>query len=245
MKSTPITERLIVALDVDGFDQAVALAGRLRQTTRSFKVGSQLFTACGPRIVGHLKQAGLNVFLDLKYHDIPNTVAKAVAAAAALGADIINVHAMGGFAMMEAAAAAALNAARDRGLPPPLLLSVTVLTSMDEATFQDVLGAQGRTVPEQVLHLARLTRSAGLAGVVASPHEIALLRQQMGPEFVILTPGIRPAGGVAGDQKRFLTPGQAVKLGADYLVVGRPITGAPDPAAAADAIIKEIADAIE
>ncbi|MCU0607055.1 MAG: orotidine-5'-phosphate decarboxylase [Candidatus Edwardsbacteria bacterium] len=244
MATIPLDRRLIVALDVPDFDQAASLSGALGGTTRMFKVGSQLFTACGPLIVEHLKRAGLSVFLDLKYHDIPNTVAKAVAQAAALGADIINVHAMGGFSMMEAAADAAIGAAQQRGLPAPTLLAVTVLTSMDEATFRDALGTPGRTLAEQVLHLARLAKSAGMAGVVASPHEIALLRAELGPEFVILTPGIRPAGGDAGDQKRFLTPAQAVRLGADYLVVGRPITAATDPAAAAAAIKKEIADAL-
>ena len=244
MSTIPLNERLIVALDVETFDQAVSLSDALRKTTKSFKVGSQLFTACGPRIVTHLKQAGLNVFLDLKYHDIPNTVAKAVAAATALGADIINLHAMGGFAMMEAASEATIETARELDIPEPALLSVTVLTSMDEATFQDVLGTPGRSLSEQVLHLARLTQSAGLAGVVASPHEIALLRKELGPDFIILTPGIRPASSDAGDQKRFLTPGAAVRLGADYLVVGRPITGAADPSAAAAAILQEMRNAL-
>ncbi len=238
------SRRLIVALDVDTFDQAASLIDQLSWATQSFKVGSQLFTACGPRIVEHLKRRGLLVFLDLKYHDIPNTVAKAVGQAAALGVDIINVHAMGGFSMMEAAADAAIGAAQQRGLPAPTLLAVTVLTSMDEATFRDALGTPGRTLAEQVLHLARLARSAGMAGVVASPHEITLLRAELGPEFVILTPGIRPAGGEAGDQKRFLTPAEAIRMGADYLVVGRPITAAQDPARAAAGIQKEIADAL-
>jgi orotidine-5'-phosphate decarboxylase len=245
MRTIPLDQRLIVALDVETFDQAVSLSDTLRQTTKSFKVGSQLFTACGPRIVTHLKQAGLTVFLDLKYHDIPNTVAKAAAAATALGADIINLHAMGGFAMMEAASKAVIETARKLDIPVPALLSVTVLTSMDEATFQDVLGTPGRSLPDQILHLARLTQSAGLAGVVASPHEIALLRKELGPDFIILTPGIRPAASDSGDQKRFLTPGEAMKLGADYLVVGRPITGADDPAQAAAAILTEMRNAID
>lgn len=244
MAAIPLDRRLIVALDVPSFEQAASLSGALAGTIKSFKVGSQLFTACGPRIVEHLKQAGLSVFLDLKYHDIPNTVAQAVAQAATLGADLINVHAMGGFSMMEAAAGAAIEAARQRGLPVPALLAVTVLTSMDEATFRDALGTPGRTLAEQVLHLARLAKSAGMSGVVASPHEIEMLRRELGPEFVILTPGIRPAGAAAGDQKRFLTPAAAITLGADYLVVGRPITAAKEPAAAAADIMKEISDAL-
>jgi len=245
MRTIPLDQRLIVALDVDTPQQALSLCDRLQGTTKSFKVGSQLFTACGPSIVARIKQQGLNVFLDLKYHDIPNTVAQAVAAAAGLGADIVNLHAMGGFEMMEAAANAALEAANEKNIARHILLSVTVLTSMDEATYRDVLGTPGRTVAEQVLHLARLTMSAGLDGVVASPHEIALLRQELGPDFVILTPGIRPAESVAGDQRRHMTPGQAVRLGADYLVVGRPITGAKDPARAAADIIKEMGDALK
>ncbi|MDI6739086.1 MAG: orotidine-5'-phosphate decarboxylase [Candidatus Edwardsbacteria bacterium] len=244
MNDIPLNQRLIVALDVETFEQAVSLTDTLKQTTKSFKVGSQLFTACGPRIVEHLKEQGLKVFLDLKYHDIPNTVARAVAEATALGADIINMHAMGGFAMMEAASCAALETAREKKTGTPLLLSVTVLTSMDEATFREVLGTPGRAVDEQVLHLARLTAGAGLDGVVASPHEIALLRRELGPDFVILTPGIRPAASDAGDQKRFMTPGQAVRLGADYLVVGRPITGAADPETAASAILTEMENAL-
>ena len=245
MNAIPLDQRLIVALDVDTLDQALSLCDRLKERTKSFKVGSQLFTACGPSVVTCLKQRGLGVFLDLKYHDIPNTVAKAVAQATGLGADIINMHAMGGFEMMEAAAGAAEQVARNKGIPQPILLSVTVLTSMDEATYQDVLGTPGRSVAEQVLHLARLTKSAGLDGVVASPHEIGMLRKEMGPDFVILTPGIRPVSSDAGDQKRFLTPGEAVKLGANYLVVGRPITGAPDPARAAADILKEMGDALK
>ena len=245
MKTIPFDQRLIVALDVDTLDQALSLCDRLQDRTKSFKVGSQLFTACGPAIVSRVKRHGLKVFLDLKYHDIPNTVAQAVAQATALGADIVNMHAMGGFEMMEAAAGAAEQAAKQQGIPQPILLSVTVLTSMDEATYQDVLGTPGRSVAEQVLHLARLTKSAGLDGVVASPHEIALLRKEMGPDFVILTPGIRPAESVAGDQRRHMTPGEAVKLGADYLVVGRPITGAKDPVRAAADIIKEMGDALK
>jgi orotidine-5'-phosphate decarboxylase len=238
-------DRLVVALDVPSLREARQLVNRLHKDVRWFKVGSQLFTACGPRVIEHIKSRGASVFLDLKFHDIPTTVAKAVAAATGLGADIINMHAMGGFEMMEAAATAATEAAARAEIHRPLLLGVTVLTSFDEATYQDVLGTPGRPLGEQVLHLARLAKSAGLDGVVASPQEIALLRRAMEPAFTILTPGIRPAGAAADDQRRLLTPAQAVRQGADFLVVGRPVTQAADPAAAARAIITEIRHALK
>lgn len=238
----PAKDRLIVALDVPGLPEAENLMDRLGHSVDYFKVGSQLFTACGPRIVEAIKQRGFRVFLDLKFHDIPNTVAQAARSACRMGVDMLNLHAMGGFSMMETAAAAvAAEAAGNR----PLLLGVTVLTSMDEATFQDVLGTPGRSIEEQVLHLARLSRSAGLDGVVASPHEITMLRQSLGGDFVILTPGIRPSDAPADDQRRFMTPVQAVSAGADYLVVGRPVTAAPDPASAARRIIEEMSHAVK
>jgi len=244
MAPTP-RDRLVIALDVPDLAGATALLDQLGTSAGFFKVGNQLFTACGPRIVELIKERGHRVFLDLKYHDIPNTVAKAAQAAYELGVDMFNMHAMGGFSMMETAAAAVNNSASSDKKAKPIMLGVTVLTSMDEATFQDVLGTPGRSIEEQVLHLARLSKSAGLDGVVASPHEIAMLRKELGRDFVILTPGIRPADSSSDDQKRFLTPAQAVKTGADYLVVGRPITAAKDPAAAAIKIIKEIEDALK
>lgn len=243
--NVPSTERLIVALDVPGLKDAEVLLESLGSSVRYYKVGSQLFTSCGPKIVELIKNKGHKVFLDLKYHDIPNTVAKAAQAACELGVDMFNMHAMGGFSMMETATAAVTNSASSDKKQKPVMLGVTVLTSMDEATFQDVLGTPGRSIEEQVLHLARLSQSAGLDGVVASPHEIAMLRKNLGSEFVILTPGIRPSDSSSDDQKRFLTPAQAIKTGADYLVVGRPVTAAKDPAAAADAIMKEIEDALK
>jgi orotidine-5'-phosphate decarboxylase len=238
-------ERLIVALDVPTLSQAEDLVKELSPAVRYFKVGSQLFTACGPAIIEVIKAAGTKVFLDLKFHDIPNTVAKAAAAATGLGVDMFNMHAMGGFEMMEAAANAVLEVSTASGHPRPLMLGVTVLTSFDEATYQDVLGTPGRSIPEQVLHLADLTKGAGLDGVVASPHEIELLRMRIKNDFVILTPGIRPEDSPSDDQKRFLTPRQAITLGADFLVVGRPVTGAKDKLLAVQKIQKEIQDAVK
>jgi orotidine-5'-phosphate decarboxylase len=235
-------ERLIVALDVPGIPEAESLMDSLGQAVNYYKVGSQLFTACGPRIVESVKQRGHRIFLDLKFHDIPNTVAQAARSACRMGVDMMNLHAMGGFSMMEMAASALANEAAGSR---PLLLGVTVLTSIDEATFQDVLGAPGRSIEEQVLHLADLSRSAGLDGVVASPREIVMLRQAMGKDFVILTPGIRPSDSPSDDQKRFMTPGQAIAAGADYLVVGRPVTGAKNPAESARRIIEEMSDVIK
>ena len=241
----PANERLIVALDVPSYSEAERLIKDISGPVKYFKVGSQLFTACGPKIVELIKAQGGKIFLDLKFHDIPTTVAKAAVAAVELGVDMFNLHSMGGFQMMEEAANAAIEACSLFKKPKPVILGVTVLTSFDEATFSDVLGAPGRGIPEQVLHLARLTKSAGLDGVVASPQEIELLRKNIGKDFVILTPGIRPLDAEAGDQKRILTPGQAIALGADYLVVGRPITGAKDRNAAANNIQKEIQDALK
>ncbi len=241
----PANERLIVALDVPSYAEAEKLIKDISGPVKYFKVGSQLFTACGPKIVELIKAQGGKIFLDLKFHDIPNTVAKAAVSAVELGVDMFNLHSMGGFEMMEEAGSAAIEACARFKKPKPVILGVTVLTSFDEATFSDVLGAPGRGIPEQVLHLARLTKSAGLDGVVASPQEIELLRKNMPEDFVILTPGIRPLDAEAGDQKRFLTPGQAIALGADYLVVGRPITGAKDRNAAANNIQKEIQDALK
>lgn len=238
-------DRLIVALDVPGLKQAENIMARLGGTVSYYKVGSQLFTLCGPEIIELIKSQGRKIFLDLKFHDIPNTVAKASQAAYELGVDMFNMHAMGGVAMMESAAKAVADAAASGKNPKPIMLGVTILTSIDDIALKDVWGATERDIPGQVLHLAGLSQRAGLDGVVASPHEIALIRKAQGHDFVILTPGIRPADSVTDDQKRFLTPSQAIKIGADYLVVGRPITAAQDPAAAAIKIIKEIEDAVK
>jgi len=232
-------ERLILALDVDGPSEALALVAELRESVGMFKVGHQLFTACGPDIVRKITGMGGRVFLDLKYHDIPNTVAKAAAEAVKLGVSIFNVHALGGLAMMKAAAESAKESADRHGLPLPRVLAVTVLTSMDGDTLKKELKIN-RSLQREVAHLARLAQRAGLHGVVASPHEIRMLRRGIRGEFVVLTPGVRPAGSGVDDQKRIMTPGEAVAAGADYIVVGRPILKAADRKTAAENILKEI-----
>ncbi len=230
-------KRLIVALDVPDAASAVELVSQLEKTCRWFKVGLELFTAAGPAVIEPLVARGHSVFLDLKFHDIPNTVAGAVRSAAALGARMINVHAAGGPAML-AAAKAALDGISD----PPELLAVTMLTSMDLAQAKAI--GLGRSPAQQVELLARMGLDAGIRGFVCSPQEVAALRALAGPEGVLVTPGIRPSGSAVGDQKRIATPAEALRQGASYLVVGRPITQAPDPAEAANAILREMAEAL-
>lgn len=237
----PIEEarkRLIVALDVADAASAARLVGQLEKTCQWFKVGLELFVAAGPAVIEPLVARGHSVFLDLKFHDIPNTVAGAVRSAAALGARMINVHGAGGPAML-AAAKAALEGIDD----PPELLAVTMLTSMD----QDQARAIGldRSPAEQVELLARMGLNAGIRGFVCSPQEVGALRTLTGPDGVLVTPGIRPAGAAVGDQKRIATPAEALRNGASYLVVGRPINQAADPAEAAEAILKEMTAALE
>ena len=226
-------DKILVALDVETGAEALRLADTLRDAVGGFKIGSRLFTAEGPAIVRTLTDRGDRVFLDLKFHDIPNTVSTAVAAATELGVWMVNVHAAGGGAMMRAAHAAAHETASKRNTTPPLVIAVTVLTSMN----QTALAETGVVIEmmDQVLRLAELTREAGLDGVVASPRETAAIRRRCGAGFAIVTPGIR--GGTAdaakGDQERTMAPAEAVQAGASYLVVGRPIIAAPDPRAAA------------
>jgi len=222
---------LITALDVDTLEAALAVADRIGAAGEWFKVGKQLFTRCGAEVVRELKARGKKVFLDLKYHDIPNTVEQAVRAAAGIGADLCNVHASGGPAMLRAAA----QAGADTGMP---VIAVTVLTSMDQAELT-AIGITA-TPAEAVLRLARLTRDCGLPGVVCSAHEIALLREACGRDFLLVVPGIRPAGAGRGDQKRVMTPAEAARAGAQYIVVGRPILAAADPAQAARDIQAEM-----
>ncbi len=237
-------EKLIVALDIPTAEAGARLAERLQGHVGMCKVGLENFTAEGPVLTRFLTALGMMVFLDLKLHDIPNTVRAAAREAAHLGVSMFNVHGSGGRKMMEAAREGAEEGARERGSEsPPRVLAVTVLTSL-AAEDLTLLGIAGS--PEQVVvRLAKLAREAGLDGVVASPREISALRKAFGPEFVIVTPGIRPATAGVNDQVRIATPASAIQAGASYLVVGRPITGAADPAAAADAIVAEMQEAAQ
>jgi orotidine-5'-phosphate decarboxylase len=220
---------ILVALDVDSAEHALALADELRGVVGGFKVGSQLYTAEGPAVVRRLAERGDRVFLDLKFHDIPNTVAGAVAAAGRLGIWMVNVHASGGLDMMRAARDAAAETGRGSGRAP-LVIAVTVLTSLDDARLQQT--GVTRPLVDHVAHLAALADQAGLDGVVASPREVERIRADCRPGFVVVTPGIRSGAGV-DDQARTLTARGAIDAGATYLVIGRPITAAPDPRAAA------------
>jgi orotidine-5'-phosphate decarboxylase len=228
-------DRLAIALDFPTATQALALADALAGTCQWFKVGMELYYAAGNQIVEQLRDRGFNIFLDLKLHDIPNTVAGAVRSATQAGASLLTIHASGGPAMLAAAAAAAAAPGA------PKLLAVTVLTSMDA----DELKAVGisESPAQQVLRLAKLAQASGIDGMVCSAAETEMLRSQLGPQTMLVVPGIRPAGAAIGDQKRIATPASAIAQGASMLVVGRPITQVPDPAAAARAILEEIAQA--
>lgn len=227
--------RIIVALDYPDAKSALALVSRLDPKLCKVKVGKELYTASGPQLIENIHKSGFSIFLDLKYHDIPNTVAAACAAAAALGVWMLNVHALGGRAMMRAAR----EALTKRGNSPKLI-AVTLLTSMGPAEVADV-GLVGD--PQQVvIRLARLAQECGLDGVVCSPQEAAVLRRQCGKEFTLVTPGVRPGGTALDDQNRVATPRQAIADGAHYLVIGRPITRAPDPAVALRVINQEISN---
>lgn len=232
-------ERVVLALDVDSKAEALALVTELRDTVGMFKVGHQLFTGHGPDVVRAITARGAKVFLDLKYHDIPNTVAAAVAEAAALGVSILNVHALGGLDMMKAAAESARETADKRGVPAPLTLAVTILTSMDERSLRRDLKI-ARSLQREVAHLARLAHRAGMSGVVASPQEIKMLRRAVKGPFTILTPGVRPAWAAKDDQKRVMTPGEAVGAGADYIVIGRPVLKSVNRREAVEKILGEI-----
>ena len=238
MPSDP-KDRLIVALDVDSLDRAGALVDALAGQVTRFKIGSQLFTAFGPPAAEAVRKRGGEVFLDLKFHDIPNTVEGAAREAVRLGVFMFNVHASGGRAMMWAAAHGAAEAAHTLGTPCPLVIAVTVLTSLDRVTLGTELHVAS-SVEGHVLHLCGLAREAGLDGNVASPNEIRTIRNALGQSWAVVTPGVRPAGGEHQDQSRVATPRAATEAGADYLVVGRPITAAPDPAKAAAAILAEM-----
>jgi orotidine-5'-phosphate decarboxylase len=235
--TTANADRIIIALDVPTKEEGLALVGRLKDA-RTFKVGLELFTAEGPALFRKLKALRKDVFLDLKLHDIPNTVSGAVRSAFRHGVQMMTLHTSGGREMMAQAAEAARQAAAESGRPKPLLLGVTVLTSLTGADLEAV--GQPADVASQVLRLAGLAQAAGLDGVVCSPQEIEVLRREFGPGLVIVTPGIRPVWAAAQDQKRIMTPAEAVAKGADYLVIGRPITGAPDPNEAFLRVVEEL-----
>ena len=237
-------DQLLVALDVEQGARALQLVEQLNGLVGGVKIGSRLFTLEGPSLVKRIADTGMRVFLDLKFHDIPNTVAQAVEAATLTGAWMINVHAAGGVPMMQAAAKAAVDTARMARRPKPLVIAVTVLTSMDEPTLHEV--GVSRPLMEHVVELARMAQRAGLDGVVASPLETREIRDTCGRDFAVVTPGIRgaAAGTDKNDQSRTMGPGEAMRAGSTYLVVGRPIIAAPDPRAAAEAIGAEVRQAL-
>jgi orotidine-5'-phosphate decarboxylase len=232
-------DRLIVALDVHTMADVEQLVQKLGDTVSYYKVGMELFYSVGPDVVRWLSQQGKKVFLDLKLHDIPNTVAGGLCSLMDLGASIVNVHASGGYTMMKTAAERLHAAAAERGIECPKIIAITVLTSISQEEWNGT--GQTRAIEDSVLTLARLTKSAGLDGVVASPREAAAIRQACGPDFLIVTPGVRPAGSDVNDQTRIATPAAAIRNGASHIVVGRPIRMADDPQAAAEAIIAEMA----
>jgi len=232
--------KIILPLDVDSAEKAVALVELLKDDVGVFKVGLELVNAAGTGIFEKIKAAGAaRIFYDCKFHDIPNTVAGACRAAARMGVWLINVHCCGGLAMMKAAKDAAVEEAAKLGIVPPKVIGVTLLTSISGEMLNSELRVPGSTA-DHVVHMAKLAKEAGLDGIVASPHEIELIRAACGPGFLIVTPGVRPAGADIGDQQRVMTPKEAVDKGADYLVIGRPIIRAEDPKAAARAIAVEI-----
>ena len=232
-------ERLVLALDVDDFKKAEGLVGELSDYVGVFKIGNQLFTAEGPKVVDMVNKKGGKVFLDLKFHDIPNTVACAAEAAAKLGVSIFNVHTSGGYEMMKAAAEATEKISQKLAIRKPIILGVTLLTSINQEILEKEIGIKKR-LEEQVVHLAKLAKAAGLDGVVASPWEIKEIRKACGEDFVILTPGIRPTGKSSDDQKRIMTPHEAIKLGANFIVIGRPIRNAANPIETVKKILKEM-----
>lgn len=230
--------RLIVALDFHKFSDMERLVTLLGDSISYYKVGMELFYSVGPKAISYLKERGKSVFLDLKLHDIPNTVAEGLCSLMVQGADMINIHASGGFTMMKTAAERVHKRAEEMGAVCPKLIAVTILTSINQDDWQGL----GMTceIREQVIRLARLAQEAGLNGVVASPQEAAAIREACGPDFMIITPGIRPIGTSTDDQSRIATPEAALKNGATHLVVGRPIRAAEAPKLAAEAIIKEM-----
>jgi orotidine-5'-phosphate decarboxylase len=233
VEESPTTkDKIIVALDLPSIDSARDMIKTLGQDVSWYKLGLQLFALGGPAFVQEVKATGAKIFLDLKFHDIPNTVRSAVESACALGTDMLTIHLSGGSEMCQAAV-------KGRGSSSTVILGVTVLTSQTEDTLSEI--GVNRSVSQQVSYLAQLAKVTGMNGLIASPLELEPLRQEFGKSFVIVTPGVRPTWSEAGDQKRFTTPADAIKLGADYLVIGRPITAAPDPKAAFSRITAELA----
>lgn len=237
-----VKERLIVALDVDSIEQVEDLVTLLGPHVGMFKVGLQLYTSLGPQVINIIQNKGGKIFADLKLHDIPNTVAQASRVLTAYGVQMFNVHAAGGSKMMAAAAEAAAGEAARRGLAQPLVIAVTVLTSLSREDLQEV--GLRETPLDVVTKWSLLTKQAGLDGVVASPQETSLIRNACGPEFITVTPGVRPRGADLSDQKRVMTPKEAIKNGSSYLVVGRPITAAADPLQAVRAILAEMEEGL-
>jgi orotidine-5'-phosphate decarboxylase len=232
-------ERIILALDVPGYDEAMDVVRTFEDHIDIFKIGLELFTSAGPRIVEDINAMGKKIFLDLKFHDIPNTVSKSALAVAKLGVFMFNVHTSGGFEMMKQASDTLAKYSIENNVPRPKLIGVTILTSIDKKTLRDDIGVKA-DMPDQVIHLAALAKEAGLDGVVASPEDAADLRARFGKDFLIVTPGIRPSWSAMDDQKRASTPQSALKNGASYLVIGRAITSAPDPLDALKKIEDEI-----
>ena len=230
--------RLIVALDFHTLEDVKTLVEELWDSVSYYKVGMELFYSAGPQVITYLKEKNKNIFLDLKLHDIPNTVGEGLCSLMRLGADIVNVHASGGFTMMKTAAEKLHALAEKQGVPCPKIIAVTILTSINEEDWAG-LGMECE-IRQQVVRLAKLTKEAGLDGVVASPQEASAIREACGPDFMIVTPGVRPAGAAINDQSRIATPASALTNGASHLVVGRPIRAAEDPKAEALAIIKEM-----
>ncbi|MDT3698245.1 MAG: orotidine-5'-phosphate decarboxylase [Thermincola sp.] len=239
----PAKDRLIVALDVDSIEEALGLVQRLQDHVGVFKVGMQLFNSEGPDVVRRIQDAGGKVFLDLKLHDIPNTVGQASAVLTRQRVFMFNVHSAGGSEMMTKAVQMTRQEAVGAGMPLPLVIGVTVLTSINQAILENEMGV-ARSVEEQVVCWAKLAKESGLNGVVASPQEIRAIRAACGSDFLIVTPGVRPAWAAVNDQKRVMTPREAVEAGASYLVVGRPITGAADPVEAAQRIVEEMEEGL-
>jgi orotidine-5'-phosphate decarboxylase len=241
----PARNRIMLALDLDSREKAEEWVHKMKLHVGFFKIGLQLFTLAGAELVRSVRARGARIFLDVKYHDIPNTVAKACEAACALGIDFVNVHALGGKAMIRAAAHALKESStRMRSQNKPVLLAVTILTSHDAKSLREDVGLK-KSPEKEVLRLAKMAQAAGAEGVVCSPKEVQAVRRACGRDFIIVTPGIRPAGTPKQDQKRTLTAAQAIAKGADYVVVGRPITGAPDPVEAARNLSMEIQTALD